>query len=128
VLTQTQVKYCSNACKQKAHYNRHVKDNPNTTYSQFKRGYERKMELMNTIGTCSCSKCGYNKNLAALQFHHLDNKEFSLDIRHIANSSMSRLLEEAAKCIVLCANCHAELHNPHLEIGNQPPVEQVVEP
>jgi len=57
-----------------------------------------------------CMLCGYNKHLAALEFHHLDpeQKEFG-----IAQAGVTRSLQkcqaEADKCILLCANCHAAL-------------------
>jgi transposase len=57
-----------------------------------------------------CLICGYNRHPAALQFHHLDpsKKSFGLGVRGITRS-LSRLREEAAKCALLCANCHAEV-------------------
>lgn len=113
-LTQTQVKYCSPSCKQKGHYKKN-KTNTNTTYSQFKRGYTKKLQLLKLKGGC-CSKCGYSANLAALHFHHLKDKSFPLDIRMISNTNIKKLLVELEKCIILCANCHSELHNPHLFI------------
>ena len=71
--------------------------------------------FINNLGGC-CSKCGYNKNLAALEFHHIDpeSKEFQIDIRRLSNTSMDKLQEEIHKCILLCANCHREEHNPNL--------------
>ena len=63
-----------------------------------------------------CIRCGYHRCLAALQFHHRDReiKEF-----HLSNSGVPRafvrLREEAAKCDLLCANCHAEV-----EVGFSP--------
>jgi hypothetical protein len=65
-----------------------------------------------------CSKCGYNKCSAALDFHHIDpaTKSFSL-----AKSNMSKSLvalkEEADKCIILCANCHREHHHLEAELA-----------
>lgn len=57
----------------------------------------------------SCTKCGYNKCPGALTFHHLDPTE--KDFRISGQSwSFERLKEEADKCILLCANCHHELH------------------
>jgi hypothetical protein len=58
--------------------------------------------------------CGYNKNQAALSFHHTDTttKLFQIDIRKCSNSSWNRLLAESEKCMLLCLNCHSELHNP----------------
>ena len=110
-LTKTQVKYCSAKCKQKAHYNKHVKNNPNTSYSQFKRADIRKKLFIQEFGG-GCVICGYNKNYSALQFHHLYDKSFNLDSRRIANTSLLKLRLELEKCTLLCANCHAEEHNP----------------
>lgn len=60
-----------------------------------------------------CSICGYDKSLNALQFHHLDssNKDFALAAAYNnGHFDMSKLYEEVDKCILVCANCHAELH------------------
>ena len=59
-----------------------------------------------------CRVCGYNKCVHALDFHHVDpaTKEF-----HISKAGNTRGIEtlrkEAAKCILLCSNCHRELEN-----------------
>ena len=57
-----------------------------------------------------CVLCGYARHSAALQFHHLDpaTKSFGLGVRGITRS-IDKLRAEAAKCVLLCANCHAEL-------------------
>ena len=104
--------YCSNNCKQKHHYDR-VKQQTNTYHSQTIRSYKRKLELVNLLGG-SCKVCKYDKNLAALEFHHRDpnGKESQLDMRTLSNRSMSYILEEVKKCDLLCSNCHREYHNP----------------
>ncbi len=65
--------------------------------------------LIEEAGGC-CVLCGYSKHPAALQFHHLDpaEKSFGLGVRGITRS-IERLRAEAAKCSLLCANCHAEV-------------------
>lgn len=56
-----------------------------------------------------CIWCGYDKSVAALQFHHPDNnKEFGVSSSSI--KSWARKLAEAEKCVLICANCHAEEH------------------
>ncbi len=57
-----------------------------------------------------CVLCGYARHSAALQFHHVDpaTKSFGLGVRGITRS-IAKLREEASKCVLLCANCHAEL-------------------
>jgi transposase len=58
----------------------------------------------------ACAVCGYSRSAAALQFHHLDP---SLKRREInargAGMAIDLLREEARKCVLLCANCHAEV-------------------
>lgn len=70
--------------------------------------YEKKQYLVNLFGG-KCVKCGYNKCLAALEFHHKNpkEKEFTLNIKF----SLNRLIKEAQKCELLCANCHREAHD-----------------
>jgi transposase len=57
-----------------------------------------------------CSVCGYSRCIAALEFHHLvpSEKSFSLSHRGVARS-IERARAEASKCVLLCANCHAEV-------------------
>lgn len=70
-----------------------------------------KQKLVDEAGGC-CTVCGYERCLAALQFHHLDPKlkAFSLSMRGCTRS-FAELKVEAAKCVLLCANCHAEVEN-----------------
>ncbi|MCB9283094.1 MAG: hypothetical protein H6563_03390 [Lewinellaceae bacterium] len=117
-LSGQKQKYCSNACKQKHHYHR-VKFQPNTYHSQTLRALRRKLKLVEIMGG-KCCKCGYQGNLSALQFHHLNptKKHFKLDARVLSNKNWESIQREAKKCILLCANCHFEEHNPELSIQN----------
>jgi predicted transcriptional regulator len=56
-----------------------------------------------------CELCGYNKCDSALQFHHKDptEKDFSISGKSL---SFDRLKEEVDKCMLVCSNCHAEIH------------------
>ena len=85
---------------------------------QRKRAKERKLILVNMLGG-SCQSCGYCKNYSVLSFHHVDpkSKKFGIDSRHCSNRSWEALLEEVAKCILLCLNCHTELHHPACLMG-----------
>jgi hypothetical protein len=58
----------------------------------------------------ACRLCGYDRSVAALQFHHLDpgEKSFSLSQRGVT-MALEAARAEAAKCVLLCANCHAEV-------------------
>ena len=58
-----------------------------------------------------CSKCGYKKCADALDFHHIDpeTKEFGLSGGSI--KSWEKQKTELDKCILVCANCHREIHS-----------------
>lgn len=58
-----------------------------------------------------CTKCGYMKCFMALDFHHLnpDDKDFSISANY--NRKWESLVEELNKCVLLCSNCHREIHN-----------------
>ncbi len=58
----------------------------------------------------ACQLCGYARCIAALEFHHREPREksFALSHRGVARS-LARARAGAAKCILLCANCHAEV-------------------
>ena len=96
--------YCGIKCKNKAHQ---------CYESQKERGLNRKIEIVNKFGG-KCSICGYKKNLSALTFHHKDKniKEFKLDMRSLSNRRYSKIEDELSKCILVCHNCHSEIHNP----------------
>jgi transposase-like protein len=66
-----------------------------------------KRRLVEEAGGC-CTLCGFARHPAALHFHHVDpsTKEFHLAHQGISRS-IRRMRAEAAKCILLCANCHA---------------------
>lgn len=96
-----------------------MSDNPNNYQQQKLRGLKRKYEAVQMRGG-KCEKCGYNKNLAALDFHHRDpnTKKFQIDMRAFSNTNLDTLKEELDKCDLLCANCHREEHNPNLIIDD----------
>lgn len=57
-----------------------------------------------------CSICGYNRCVGALHFHHVDpsSKRFHLSMQG-ATRALATARAEMAKCVLLCANCHAEV-------------------
>lgn len=56
-----------------------------------------------------CVLCGYNKCPAALDFHHLFDKKFQPSYI-ILRWAWERVKEELDKCVLVCANCHREIH------------------
>ena len=103
-------KYCCLKCKNSVTNKKHQSFD-----KQKAKSIANKLALIKAKGG-KCEKCGYDKNLAGLCFHHLDpkTKKFQLDARKCANSSIESLIEEANKCSLLCHNCHMEEHYPEL--------------
>jgi hypothetical protein len=58
----------------------------------------------------ACVLCGYDRCVSALHFHHLDpaTKSFGLGAQGVTRS-LEAMRAEAAKCVLVCANCHAEV-------------------
>ena len=58
-----------------------------------------------------CYVCGYDRCKEALDFHHLDptQKEFNLSSRDLSSDWLI-VKPEIDKCVLLCSNCHRELH------------------
>jgi DNA-directed RNA polymerase subunit RPC12/RpoP len=69
-----------------------------------------KLDLLITERGGACEKCGYNKSFAALQWHHSDPTKKDFGISSNRGAPMEQLREETAKCLLVCANCHAEIH------------------
>ena len=103
-LSGKQKKFCSISCKNKS---------LQSYQAQQTRGMNRKIFLVKKLGG-NCFICGYSKNTSALTFHHTDPKEksFQLDLRSLSNRKQSKIDNEIEKCILICHNCHSELHNP----------------
>ena len=113
-LSGRQRSFCSLRCKNLDTNNRHQ-----NYQAQQARGLRRKQELVRRCGG-TCTRCGYARNLAALTWHHVDpaTKLFNLDLRALSNRRAEEIERELGKCVLLCANCHAELHNPMLRLAD----------
>lgn len=71
-----------------------------------------KMKLIAYKGG-KCSMCPYDKQIpGAYHFHHLDPEQKDFGISSKGNTrSFESLKEEVDKCILVCGNCHAEIHH-----------------
>ena len=76
------------------------------------RRRRRVKELLVKEAGGRCLLCGYDKCQAALHFHHIDpsTKSFGLAKAGITRA-IDEVRREAAKCILVCSNCHAEVES-----------------
>jgi len=57
-----------------------------------------------------CSICGYNKSIKALDFHHLDPNIKEFEVSRLRGVTNKLIHQELEKCVLVCANCHREIH------------------
>ena len=58
-----------------------------------------------------CEKCGYDKCIASLEFHHKNPKKKDFGIAQKPSSKFNdKIKAELDKCILVCRNCHGEIH------------------
>lgn len=64
--------------------------------------------------TLQCERCGFD-DFRALEHHHRDPAEKSFSIGYaVRRMSWEKVMEEIAKCEVVCANCHRIEHYRNL--------------
>ena len=72
-----------------------------------KKQWNRLKSIIQENKTC-CVFCGESEKIC-LDFHHLNDKKFLMSQGH-KTGSIKKIMEEIAKCIILCSNCHRKLH------------------
>lgn len=95
-----------NRAKQQRYYAK-VREHLGTDPLSF-RGGQRKAYLVSLLGG-SCVLCGYARVERNLSFHHVLGKDFPLTVRAF-RAPLDTILAEIVKCVVLCCNCHGEVH------------------
>lgn len=86
-----------------------------SNYRSLKKARQRlKKKLVDYKGG-KCEICGYDKCINALDFHHLNPNEKDFCISKYMVLSFDKLKKEVDKCILVCANCHREIHSKENE-------------
>jgi 5-methylcytosine-specific restriction endonuclease McrA len=114
VSKTTVKKYCSKSNKSKLTPEERRKRN--VEHVQRRRKKVKKMAIEYKGG--SCQECGYDKCDEALDFHHKDpnEKDFAIGAKGYTRS-WDKVKEELDKCVMLCSNCHREVHAGVREIS-----------
>ena len=69
-------------------------------------------EMAITYKGGKCQNCGYSRCADALEFHHTNPSQKDFNISNKGHTrSWKRVKEELDKCVMLCANCHREIHS-----------------
>ena len=86
--------------------------------AEYMRDYyrKRKIRLLEVAGGHECIRCGWDETPVGLDLHHRDPETKEFTIGDNTNRKFDEQLAEAAKCVVICRNCHAALHDGLFEI------------
>lgn len=79
-------------------------------YGHVKTYRQRAKERLVEYKGGKCEICDYNKYIGALDFHHLNPNEKDFTISQYQHLSYDKLKKEVDKCILVCSNCHREIH------------------
>lgn len=116
ILDKKRRNYCSDDCSKEARkeYVRSRKFN----YDLVKKWRILiKQKAIDYKGGC-CQVCGYKKCNRSLDFHHMDPSKKDFTISKYKNKKIENLKSELDKCILVCSNCHGEIHDNILDVSN----------
>jgi hypothetical protein len=111
---------CKKDCDTSQFYSRRGKENSSvyckqcTNMQTIDRQRKLKKEMVDYKGG-KCERCGYDKYIGALEFHHLNPEEKDFTLSHLKIYSFNQvIIDELDKCMLLCSNCHREIHGEQL--------------
>ena len=86
----------------------HYKKNPQSYINSSKKSRLRRRLLIQKYKSKSCTDCNKSYPYYVMDFDHVRGvKEFDLSKASLRFSD-KRILDEIAKCDVVCSNCHRE--------------------
>jgi hypothetical protein len=69
-----------------------------------------------------CQNCNYGRCSEALCFHHIDKTKKVDSVSNIVRrKGIEKVLKETKKCLLLCHNCHSEVHAGMLDLNHLKP-------
>lgn len=103
----------------KTNYHKKTKKEKQIAFNKAKEKRDSLLEICNNIKyKYGCSFCKEN-NPICLDFHHLNPDKKIKAVSTIArHKSLSKMIIEINKCIVVCANCHRKIHFGLLKTNN----------
>lgn len=106
--------------------NRKYKDRAAYMVVAVSRRRKKLKEMAIALKGSKCQLCDYNRCNGALEFHHIDEKTKSFDLSTGGlTRSWAKIKEELNKCILVCANCHREIHSGLSQLPRETLVEKL---
>jgi len=89
---------------------------PQKRATQEQRLHTKKIMVLAMGGKCTI--CSYSKCIQALDFHHInpEEKDFQFNRLKMTEKTWPKIVEELKKCVMLCSNCHREVHAGAIQI------------
>lgn len=104
--------FCSYGCRNKYFSGDQGKRKPkpkrNRSWDQRSIKYKKEKAVIYKGG--KCERCGYDKCIGALEFHHINPEDKIYAVKNLMVRRWELIQQEIDKCILLCANCHREEH------------------
>ena len=96
--------YCR-ACNSRWHADHREHHNRQIAARNVRVKEEMRRRMAEYLRSKACADCG-EADLRVLEFDHLRDKTIEVSVLVARGHSWERILEEIAKCEVVCANCH----------------------
>lgn len=101
----------------KTYLKQHYLDNKQYYKDKKKRYALENFQKLNQYKDQPCMDCGLKYPSYIMDFDHRENKSFNISMRVKTGLSFNRILEEIAKCDLVCSNCHRERTYQRLQSG-----------
>lgn len=102
--------YRRTECKQceKAYHTLYRAKNPDFITAHRRKYKQRNRVLIRKLKNQPCMDCKQSYPFYVMHFDHLDPAGKTANISTMLSAGLQAIQKEAAKCEVVCANCHAE--------------------
>lgn len=71
---------------------------------------QNKVKWIQSFKGSGCQLCGYNAHPTAIEFHHVNAEDKDRDLSLMKSMGYQNIVDEISKCLIVCANCHREIH------------------
>lgn len=72
--------------------------------------------MVDKLKDTPCACCNKRYPAYAMQFHHIDPTTKYKDVAQLMVGKLDVLMNEIAKCVIVCANCHLGLERGALQL------------
>ena len=86
----------------------HYRKNKRQYLDKNTKSFKKRREFVQQIKEQPCADCGIKYPYYVMDFDHRENEAKKFGLNSLGRVTMSILIQEIAKCDVVCSNCHRE--------------------